>query len=77
MGLEFINRENHQTIRRLNKNLKHAFIDRGMSQREVCKAAGMAEATLSLIVNGIYVPSAAQKDSIARTLDYTVEELFT
>ena len=62
--------------RQLNKRLKFALIDREMKQRELARAAGMGEATLSLIINGVYVPSTEQQTTIARILNKSPGDLF-
>ena len=63
-------------MRETNKQLKIAIIERGLSQRQLAAAAGMHEATLSLIVNGVYNPSAGQREKIARILERPPEDLF-
>lgn len=62
--------------RNLNKRLKHALIEKELKQRQVARGAGISEATFSLIVNGIYIPSEAQQIAIARILGESPEELF-
>ena len=63
-------------IRKTNVTLKKILIDRGLTQRELARAAGMHEATLSQIVQGAYVPTERQQEKIARILGRERHDLF-
>ena len=56
--------------------LKLRLLQKGISQRQVAKVAGVHESTLSLIVTGKYLPNQNQIDKIARAVGEEPEELF-
>ena len=56
--------------------LKLRLLQKGISQRQVAKVAGIHESTLSLIVTGKYLPKQNQIDGIARAVGEEPEELF-
>ena len=62
--------------RKKNKSLKFAIIERDRTQKQIAREAGMSEATLSLIINGVYNPSVEQQQIIARILGKSPKELF-
>jgi transcriptional regulator with XRE-family HTH domain len=62
--------------RKINTELKKILIDRGLTQRELARATGMHEVTLSLIIRGVYVPSGDQQERIARILGKDTKFLF-
>jgi putative transcriptional regulator len=62
---------------RLENRLKVARAERGLSQGELARLAGVTRQTISSIETGQYVPSALLAFVLARRLGKRVEELFT
>lgn len=58
------------------KNLKRIRTARGMSQSDLAHAAGIKQATISRIENGVNNPSMAVAEEIAKALNVSVVELF-
>lgn len=48
----------------------------GKTQRQLAKEIGIGEATLSLIVNGAWIPSLDHQTKIAAALNVKPEDLF-
>jgi putative transcriptional regulator len=61
---------------RLENRLKVARAERGLSQEQLARLAGVTRQTISSIETGQYVPSALLAFVLARRLDKPVEELF-
>ncbi len=62
-------------MRKVN-NLKIKIWEKGLTQREVAKKAGIDEGRLSLIVNGRYLPDQIQRVRIAQAVGLPVSDLF-
>jgi putative transcriptional regulator len=62
---------------RLDNRLKVARAERGLSQEECARLAGVTRQTISSIETGQYVPSALLAFVLARRLEKPVDELFT
>lgn len=61
---------------RLSNRLKVCRAERGLSQEELARRAGVTRQTVSSIENGQYVPSALLAFVLARRLEKPVEEVF-
>ena len=61
----------------LNNRLRVARAERGLSQEELAKLAQVTRQTISSIETRQYVPSALLAFTLAKLLDYRVDELFT
>ena len=61
---------------KINKRLKKAIIDTGMSQRDVSKLAGVKEWNLSLIARGRLNPTVDEQRRIARVLGVRPTDIF-
>ena len=59
-----------------NIQLKLAFFEAGLSQREVAERTGIPEVYISLAVHGRYVLDEAQKNKIATALNKEKVEIF-
>ena len=59
-----------------NRRLKAAVILKGIQQRELAKEVGIAEGSLSHIIQGRFEPGADLKERLAKFLGVTVEEIF-
>lgn len=62
---------------RLENRLRVARAERGLSQEQLARLAGVTRQTVSSIETGQYVPSALLAFVLARRLGKRVEELFT
>ncbi len=60
-----------------NEKLKLVLFKTAMTQKKLSRITGIPETTVSLIVNGIYMPDANQKNAIASALNKNVEQLFS
>ena len=49
----------------------------GLTQQELCESAEVSRKSINAIENGIYVPSTVLALKIAKTLNCSVEDLFT
>ncbi|MDA0881618.1 MAG: helix-turn-helix transcriptional regulator, partial [Proteobacteria bacterium] len=49
----------------------------GFTQQELCESAEVSRKSINAIENGIYVPSTVLALKIAKTLNCSVEDLFT
>ena len=63
--------------RRLENRLKVARAERGLSQEQLARLAGVTRQTISSIETGQYVPSALLAFVLAEVLEQPVESLFT
>lgn len=61
----------------MSSNLKEKRIDKRMTQRELSEKASISRPYLNKIENGKAVPSTTVALELARTLDCSVEELFS
>jgi putative transcriptional regulator len=61
---------------RLGNRLKVARAERGLSQDDLARLAKVTRQTISSIENRQYVPSALLAFTLARVLEYRVEDLF-
>jgi putative transcriptional regulator len=61
---------------RLSNRLRVGRAEKGLTQAELGRIAGVTRQTISSIENGEYVPSALLAFVIARRLEMPVEELF-
>lgn len=61
--------------RNLKKRIKHAFIDRDLSLRQLARRLGISPTLLSFILAGKHVGH-KYRPKIARALGLSVEELF-
>lgn len=61
---------------RLSNRLRVARAERRLSQEDLARLAKVTRQTISAIENEQYVPSALLAFSLARALDYPVQELF-
>ena len=59
-----------------NRRLKAAIILKGVQQRDLAKEVGIAEGSLSQLVQGRFAPGADLKSRLAKALGVTVEEIF-
>jgi putative transcriptional regulator len=64
-------------VRRLENRLRVARAERGISQEELARLAGVTRQTISSIETGQYVPSALLAFVLAERLGKRVDELFT
>jgi putative transcriptional regulator len=62
---------------RLDNRLRVARAERGLSQEELARLAGVTRQTISSIETGQYVPSALLAFVLARRLGMAVDQLFT
>jgi putative transcriptional regulator len=62
---------------RLENRLRVARAERGLSQEQLARLAGVTRQTISSVETGQYVPSALLAFVLARRLGKRVEELFT
>lgn len=60
----------------MNMALKVAIIQRGHTQREVARRAGLSELRLSQLVTGRFLPTAEERRAIAKALRCRQSELF-
>lgn len=60
----------------LNVPLKMAILKTGRKQYRIAADAGIAEAVLSRIVNGLHHPTDEQKRALAKALRLPVDDLF-
>ena len=61
---------------RLGNRLKVARAERGLSQEQLARLAGVTRQTISAVETGQYCPSALLAFVLARQLDKRVDELF-
>lgn len=62
---------------RLSNRLKVGRAERGLTQAELARLAGVTRQTISSIENGEFVPSALLAFVLAKRLKMPVEELFS
>lgn len=60
----------------INKKMKQARQEQGLSQTELAKRIGVSRQTINMIENGDYNPTVALCIKICRTLDKTLNDLF-
>jgi transcriptional regulator with XRE-family HTH domain len=63
------------TVKKITK-LRLRLLEKGLSQREVARRAGLKEGLMSLIINGHYIPDERQKTQIAKAIQLPEDELF-
>jgi transcriptional regulator with XRE-family HTH domain len=62
-------------MKRLTR-LRLKLLEKGLTQREVARKAGMTEGLMSLIVNGRFIPDEQQKEKIAKAVGLPEVDLF-
>ena len=60
----------------MNDKMKHARLNKGLSQAELAKIIGVSRQTINMIENGDYNPTIALCRNICKTLDCTLNDLF-
>jgi len=65
--------KNHK---KLLNNLEEVRKSAGLTQQELSESAEVSRKSINAIENGIYVPSTVLALKIAKTLKYSVEDLF-
>jgi putative transcriptional regulator len=65
-----------ETTERLLNRLRVARAERGLSQDELARRAGVSRQTISSIETGLYCPSTLLAFRLARVLDRPVDTLF-
>ena len=65
--------KNHE---KLCNNLREIRKSRGLTQQQLSESADVSRKSINAVENGIYIPSTVLALKIAKTLNYSVEELF-
>ncbi len=60
----------------INKKMRQARTDKGLSQAELAKIIGVSRQTINMIENGDYNPTIALCIKLCRALDKTLDEIF-
>lgn len=60
----------------VNKKMKQARADKGLSQAELAKMIGVSRQTINMIENGDYNPTIALCIKLCRALDKTLNDIF-
>ncbi len=60
----------------VNKKMKQARADKGLSQAELAKIIGVSRQTINMIENGDYNPTIALCIKLCRALDKTLNDIF-
>lgn len=60
----------------VNKKMKQARTDKGLSQAELAKMIGVSRQTINMIENGDYNPTIALCIKLCRVLEKTLDEIF-
>ena len=60
----------------LRNRLKVLRAERGLTQADLAKAAGVSRKTINTIENRVFVPSTVLALTLAKVLDAKVEEIF-
>ena len=60
----------------LLNNLEELRKSAGLTQQELSESAEVSRKSINAIENGVYVPSTVLALKIAKTLNYSVEDLF-
>jgi len=63
-------------MRNRNTELKNILFDKGITQRELARKSKIAEAIVSMIIHGKYVPDDRQRKKIAAVLRTRERDLF-